>query len=142
MINRKRQQMSDHPVDKKALRSFGFLMGGVFSFIGAILLYKGKMTAVMVFGGLAAVFILPALICPSLLAGVHAKWMRFAEVIGAFNAKVILSLMYMMVFTLSRAMLFVLRKDLLQRKFDPSLDSYWSDREPMGNDPKRYEKQF
>ena len=23
-----------------------------------------------------------------------------------------------------------------------ALDSYWSDREPMGNDPKRYEKQF
>ncbi len=87
-------------------------------------------------------FILPALIRPGLLAGVHARWMRFAEVIGAFNAKVILSLVYMTVFTLSRAMLFVLRKDLLERKFDPSLDSYWNNREPMGNDPKRYEKQF
>ncbi|MDP6335836.1 MAG: hypothetical protein QGH98_06305 [Nitrospinaceae bacterium] len=134
--------MSDYPTGKKALKSFGFLMGGVLSFIGAILLYKGKMTAVMVFGGLATVFILPALIRPSLLAGVHAKWMKFAEVIGTFNAKVILSAMYMIVFTLSRAMLFVLRKDLLQKKFDPSLDSYWSDHEPMDNDPKRYEKQF
>lgn len=134
--------MSDHSADKKMLRNFGFLMGGVFSFIGAILLYKGKMTAVMVFGGMAAVFFLPALIRPSLLAGVHTKWMKFAEVLGAFNAKVILSLMYMTVFTMSRAMLFVLRKDLLQKKFDSSLDSYWCDHEPMHNDPKRYEKQF
>ena len=134
--------MSGHPEDKNALKSFGFLMGGVFSIIAAILLYKGKMMVFALFGGIAAVFFFPALVRPSLLAGVYARWMKFADVVGRFNTKVILSLMYAVIFTLMRALLFVLRKDLLQKKFDSSLDSYWSDHEPIGNDPKRYEKQF
>ena len=134
--------MSGQPEDKNALRSFGLLMGGVFSIIAAILFYKGKITVFTLFGGIAGLFFLLALVRPSLLAGVYLLWMKFADVIGRFNAKVILSLMYAVIFTLVRVLLFVLRKDPLQRKFDSSLDSYWSDHEPMENDPKRYEKQF
>ena len=134
--------MSGHPLDEKALKNFGFLMGGVFLIIAVLLLYKGKMTAFIIFGGTAPAFILPALVRPTLLAGVYVRWMKFADVVGRFNTKVILSLIYILVFTLSRILLFVLRKDPLQKKFDSSLDSYWSDHEPMGNDPKRYDKQF
>ena len=94
------------------------------------------------FGGIAGVFFLLALVRSSLLAGAYVWWMKFADVIGRFNTRVILSLIYTIVFTLLRVLLFVFRKDLLGRKFDSSLDSYWSDHEPMGNDPKRYEKQF
>jgi len=134
--------MSDHPEDKTALKSFGFLMGGVFSITTTILFYKGKMMAFTVFGTIACAFFFSALVRPRLLTRIYVLWMKFANVAGRFNAKLILSLIYVIVFTLVRALLFVLRKDLLQRKFDSSLDSYWSDHEPMENDPKRYEKQF
>ena len=134
--------MLGHPENKNALRGFGFLMGVVFSIIAIILFYKVTTTASTVFGGIAGIFFFTALARPSLLAGVYARWMKFADVIGRFNAKVILSLMYTILFTLFRALLFMLRKDLLQSKFDSSLDSYWSDHEPVRNDPKRYEKQF
>ena len=136
------RKMLDHSVDEKALRNFGFLVGGLFFVVAAILLYKGRITAFTVFGGIAGVFFLLALVRSSLLAGAYVWWMKFADVAGRFNAKLILSLIYVIVFTLVRALLFVLRKDLLQRKFDSSLDSYWSDHEPVKNDPKRYEKQF
>jgi len=134
--------MSDLLKDKKALKAFGLMMGVVFSIISAVLLYKNKMTAFTVFGGIAGAFYFSALVYPVLLTGIYVRWMKFAEVIGRFNAKVILSLVYTTVFTLFRVFLFLLRKDLLQKKFDSSLDSYWTDHEPMGNDPKRYEKQF
>ncbi|KMP10713.1 hypothetical protein UR09_05420 [Candidatus Nitromaritima sp. SCGC AAA799-A02] len=134
--------MSSHPADEKSLRSFGWLMGGVLTLVGSVLLYNGKVTGSAVFGGLAMVFFIPALVSPGLLAGIHSRWMKFADVIGRFNAKVILGLMYTVIFTFVRALLFVLRKDLLQRKIDPARESYWCDREPVGNDPKRYEQQF
>ena len=134
--------MSDLLKDKKALKAFGLMMGVVFSIISVVLLYKNKMTAFTVFGGIAGAFYFSALVYPVLLTGIYVRWMKFAEVIGCFNAKVILSLVYTTVFTLFRVFLFLLRKDLLQKKFDSSLDSYWTDHEPMGNDPKRYEKQF
>ena len=134
--------MSGYPKDENALRSFGLLMGGVFSLIAAILFYKGKVTAFTVFGGIAGAFFFSALVCPRLLAGIYVGWMKFAVVIGHVNTKIILSLMYTVIFTLMRALLFVLRKDSLQKKFDSSLDSYWSDHEPVDSDPCRYEKQF
>ncbi|MCH8156534.1 MAG: hypothetical protein IID18_02080 [Nitrospinae bacterium] len=133
--------MTDYPTDEKALRSFGLMMGGIFTVVGSVLLYKSKLTGATVFGVAAVAFVLPALVRPNLLAGVHARWMKFAEVLGRFNAKVILGLMYMTVFTLTRVLLFVFRKDLLHQKYDPELDSYWSDHE-SSDDPKRYEKQF
>ena len=68
--------------------------------------------------------------------------MKFADVIGSFNTKVILGLMYIVIFTPLRFLLLALGKDPLQRKFDFSLDSYWNEHELMENDPKRYEKQF
>ena len=134
--------MSNLLKDKKALKAFGLMMGVVFSIISAVLLYKNKMTAFTVFGGIAGAFYFSALVYPIFLTGIYVRWMKFAEVIGRFNVKVILSLMYTTVFTLFRVLLFLLRKDLLQKKFNSSLDSYWTDHEPMGNDPKRYEKQF
>ena len=107
-----------------------------------LLFYKGNMMAFTVFGGIAGAFFFPALVRPNLLVGVYLLWMKFADVVGRFNTRVILSLTYMVVFTLSRLLLFVLRKDPLQKKINTSLDSYWSDHEPVASDPKRYEKQF
>jgi len=134
--------MLDFSKDKVALRNFGLLMGAVFSIVAAVLFYKVKMKACAVFGGVALIFILVALVFPGGLSGIYIRWMKFANVIGRFNTKVILSLMYASVFTTIRILLFLFRKDPLEKKFDSSLDSYWSDHEPVPNDPKRYEKQF
>ena len=68
--------------------------------------------------------------------------MWFAEVIGNFNAKVILSLTYFLVFTVIRMVASVFREDPLRRKMEPEKESYWIDCAPREMDPKRYEKQF
>ena len=128
--------------EKSVLRSFGFMMTIVFSIVAGILLYKEKMTAFAVFSGIAGLFFFLALVQPSFLAGVYARWMKFADVIGRFNAKLILTIIYTTVFTLLRIALFISKKDLLHKTFDSSIDSYWHDHESLGSGPERYEKQF
>ena len=59
------------------------------------------------------------LLAPLGLLPVHRKWMRFAEVVGNFNAKVILILTYFLVFTPIRIVASVFREDPLSRKFEP-----------------------
>ena len=83
------RKMLDHSVDEKVLRNFGFLVGGLFFVVAAILLYKGRITAFTVFGGIAGVFFLLALVRSSLLAGAYVWWMKFADVIGWFNTRII-----------------------------------------------------
>ena len=134
--------MLDHFVDAKALKNFGFLMGGLFFLIASIFFYKGKITASAMLCAIAGILLFLALVRPGLLKGAYTRWMKFADAIGRFNSKVILSLIYTIFFSLFRILLFFFRKDPLEIKFDSTLDSYWRDHEPTGSDPKRYEKQF
>jgi len=132
------------PVDpsEKQLRQFGLMMAGMFSFFGVILFYKKWTIAASVFGVLILFFGSMGLAFPLSLLPIHKKWMRFAEVIGSFNAKLILSLAYFLVFTVIRMVASVFREDPLRRKMEPEKDSYWVDCAPREVDPKRYEKQF
>ena len=127
---------------KTQLRQFGLSMAGVFSFFGIIFIYKQWMIAAGVLGLLILFFVGMGLLAPLGLTTVHRKWMRFAESVGNFNAKIILSLAYFLVFTPIRIISSVFREDPLRRKFELDKKSYWLDCEPRDSDPKRYEKQF
>ena len=133
--------MEEPPV--KILRSFGLLMGGVFFLITLVMVYKELETAPFFSGAIALGFITFGLAFPGKLRGVHERWMKFADVIGRFNAKLIIGFVYMVFFSLMRFIFWAIRKDLINRRFDPSAESYWQDHEIYGDDdPKRYEKQY
>ena len=134
--------MEQKLMSEKELRTFGLMMGAVLGIFLAIFLIKGKMVAAGVFGSIAAAFALAACVTPGRLRGVHTRWMRFAEVIGAFNAKLILGFIFLVFFTLIHGIFLIFRKDPLRRSFDASQDSYWEEREVVSVDPQRYEHQY
>ncbi|MEC7785612.1 MAG: SxtJ family membrane protein [Nitrospinota bacterium] len=134
--------MSPFDPSEKQLKQFGLIMAGMFSFFAAIFLYKTWYVAVGVLGILILLFLGFRLAAPMCLLPVYKKWMRFAEVIGNFNTKVILSITYFLVFTPIRIVASVFRDDPLSRKIEPEKDSYWLDCERRDSDPKSYEKQF
>ena len=127
----------------KILRSFGLLMGSVCSFFTLVLFYKGLKIAPFFLGTLALGFLTVGLVAPRKLQGVQEKWMKFAEVIGRFNAKLVIGFIYMVFFSLMHFIFWVIRKDFMKRKFDLSAESYWQKHETYSDDDsKRYEKQF
>lgn len=118
-------------------------MGGVFSVITSVLVYKELETAPFFTGALALAFITAALTAPEKLRGVHKRWMKFADAIGRFNAKLILGFVYLTFFSLVRFVFWVIRKDPMERKFDPAADTYWQKHQsPADGDDQRYEKQY
>ncbi len=134
--------MDQPEVTPKMLRSFGFLMGGVLSVFTLVFAYKDLPKVAGVLAVIASCFILFALLAPDKLEKVHAGWMKFGEVIGKFNAKLILGFMFLSVFTVFHFFLILLRKDFLKRKLDPSAESYWEKRETQEVNVERYEKQY
>jgi hypothetical protein len=68
--------------------------------------------------------------------------MKFGLVVGNFNFKLILGLMYFVIFTPMRVLASFFRADPLTRKIEPEKETYWHDCEPRGQDPKRFERQF
>lgn len=115
-------------LDKQGYRKFGLTMGLVIAGLFGLLLP-------WIFGhGLpkwpwivSAVFIIWALVLPQSLAVVYGPWMKFGHVIGTFNTKVILGLVFFTVFTPVSFLLKMLGKDMMKRKIDRSALSYWQD---------------
>jgi hypothetical protein len=134
--------MNQPEVTTKMLRSFGFLMGGVLSVFTLVFAYKEVLAVAGVLAVIASCFILFALIAPDKLGKVHAGWMKFGEVVGNFNAKLILGFMFLSIFSVFHFFLILLRKDFLKRKLDPSAESYWEKRETQEINVERYEKQY
>ncbi len=132
------------PIDptEKELKQYGLMMAGVLSCFMAVFLYKAWHTAAMALAVWVLFFLTLGLFAPARLERVYRAWMKFAEVIGNFNFKLLLTLMYFIVFTPIRMVASLFREDPLTRKIEPEKKSYWQDCEPRSQDPKRFEKQF
>jgi hypothetical protein len=80
-------------------------------------------------------------VAPLVLAPVERGWMRFAEVVGRVNTRIILTLVYALVFTPIGLVRRALR-DPLDRRMRDGRASVWIRRPPAPVDPARYRQQF
>jgi hypothetical protein len=80
-------------------RSFGLSVGGVLLLIAGVLVWRGRPGAAELVGAIGAVLVILALVRPSLLKWPRAGWMRLALALGYVNARVILTLAFVLVLT-------------------------------------------
>lgn len=69
-------------------------------------------------------------------------WMLFAKALGWINTRILLSLMYFVVFTPFRIVSIVIGKDFLDRKIEKDRESYWNKREIKPFKKELYRRQF
>jgi Saxitoxin biosynthesis operon protein SxtJ len=117
-------------ITSKQLRSFGFMVGGIFAAIGGWpLVFRAedpRWWALV----LAAFLIVPAAISPAVLAWPHKGWMWIGHVLGWINTRIILGFVFYLIVTPTGLFRRWLGKDPMGRKLRPDLDSYRVTREP------------
>ena len=98
--------MTSHHSDAKAnvssrdLRNFGLSTGTAFIVVlGLLVPWVFRLAIPLWPFALGAALIVPALLFPRLLRPVHRVWMAAAEKIGAFNARVLLSVAFYAILT-------------------------------------------
>jgi hypothetical protein len=125
------------PAPVKPLRSFGFLVGGVFALLGVWpRLVHGapwRLWALVA----AALLVVPAAVAPRLLAPVHRVWMRVGHWLGFINTRIILGVAFYLVFTPVGAVMRWCGRDPMGRRFDRDAASYRIPREPRGGEHMR-----
>lgn len=89
----------DSPRVQHPERSFGLSVGAVCLAIAVALLWRGRPLRGAVAGGLGAVLLALGLIAPTLLAIPSRIWWRFALALGWINARVLLTLAYVLMMT-------------------------------------------
>ena len=68
-------------------------------------------------------------------------WMKFAHAVGWFNTRLLLTIVYFILFAIPALILKLLRKDLLNRKFSNE-PSYWKEKEKISHTIEQAKHQF
>lgn len=126
---------------KKDLRNFGLTVGIVFLVLAGLFFWFEKESSfyLLIIG---IVLILLGLLIPKALLPLQKAWMTIAIMIGWFMTRVILSLLFYLVFTPINLISKLFGKKFLDVKIDKSKKSYWSYRTKKVFDQSDYEKQF
>ena len=79
---------------------------------------------------------------PIILRPVFKLWLKVAHAIGWFNTQLLLSIVFILIFTPTGLVMRLLQKDLMKRKMLAE-KTYWEPYELEGlKDKSRYERQF
>ncbi len=116
--------VEDSTISKKQLRSFGLLMTGLFFVIGIWPWAMRGETARIWAMSISGVWGVMALSIPTLLTPVYKIWMKFAEKLGWFNTRVLLSLIFFTILTPISFLMKMFGKKPLHCRFDPQTTSY------------------
>jgi hypothetical protein len=139
-----------HP-DRDRLRQFGWVALAAFGLLGAWVLWRGHLFGIDLDGtrgnvaiGLwsaASISALFSLIWPSGNRVLYVLLTVIAFPIGTVISYVLMAFLFYVVITPVGLWFRVVRRDVLDRRFEPKAKSYWSDhRSPDGL--QRYFKQF
>jgi len=130
-------------LSSKDFRKFGGLMACVITLLSLIAVWRGHWKTAYVFWTIAGVvFLLPALVFPEILRPIYKYWMKVALFLGWLNSRIILFLVFYLLFMPISLIQRVIGRDPMQRKFDPSAKSYWIDRSQEKYNSKHFERQF
>ncbi|MDO8662437.1 MAG: SxtJ family membrane protein [Candidatus Omnitrophota bacterium] len=127
-------------LDKRLLKKFGVTMALVFLVISGLFFLRQRIGAAGAAAVLSFVFFIAGLIFSILLKPVYIIWMRFAFILGWINTRVILILLFYLVFTPVGLAMKLLKVDLLERKHKK--ESYWKKKEKFDFSPLNYERRF
>ena len=112
-------------------RSFGWTFTGIFVVFGAYGLWKGGAAQSFLLA-LAAVTALVTVTRDSWLAPLNRAWMKLGELMGRVVSPIVLGVIFFGVFTPAGAIMRLVGRDAMCRRFDAAARSYWVKRDPPG----------
>ena len=126
---------------KSDLRNFGITLGIILLLISGYLFWKEK-ESFQIFLAIGITLLLTAIALPSVLKPVYWIWMIFAIILGWLMTRVILSLLFFLIFTSIGLTLRLFGNQFLELRWDKSKESYWNFRINEHLQKENYEKQF
>ena len=127
--------------EKSDLRNFGITVGIILLIISGFLFWKEN-ESFQIFLIVGITFLLTTVAIPVVLKPVYWIWMIFATILGWFMTRLILSLLFYIIFTSIGLTSRLFGKQFLELRFDKSKESYWNFRTNEHLQNENYEKQF
>ena len=122
-------------------RSFGISVGTVCLLIAGYVFWRGHLAAAQGVGWLGVVLLSAGTLKPSLLRVPSALWWRLTHAIGWINIRLVLSAIFVLMFTPMGLALRFTGWDPMRRRHDRT-QSGWIPYPQRHGDPKHYERMY
>ena len=127
----------------KQIRQFGFLVGIVLVAVGCWQLYRqiypiGR----IVLWSIGGFLFCGGLLWPQILKPFYVLWMLLAHMLSWINTRIILGVIFYLIFTPIALVMRIAHRDSLQRKINKNANSYWMQRTAPENIKEHFERQF
>lgn len=133
--------MEDIKRDKNSLRKYGLAMALAFMVISGLFYLKHRAyPKPTIF--ISILFLICALTVPQLLKNLYVIWMRLVYGLAWINTRIILTLIFFLVFTPLNFIITLLGKDLLDLKIGRNVSTYWCKKEKREFEKESYYRQF
>ena len=98
-------------------KSFGVSVGVVCGLVSALEVWRGRPTVATVFGIISAGLLSAACTAPSILTGPSRVWWKIARTLAWINTRILLSLLFLLVFTPVGFVFRLIGRDGLDRRW-------------------------
>ena len=99
-------------------RSFGISVGGVLCLLAVVFAWRGRVGRAEVLAGLGVALVALGVAAPTLLKWPSAVWWRLAHVLGYVNTRVILTVLFALIFVPLGTLWRIIGRDPLSRRRD------------------------
>jgi hypothetical protein len=123
------------------LRRFGLAVGLGLAMVGALYWYREFPRVASVLWLIGAALVICGVTAPALLTPLERRWLQLGAVLAWVNTRVILSVLFYLVFT-PLGLVMRLFRDPLDRRLHDERESYWIRRPGKPADQTHYERQF
>ena len=125
------------------MRKFAIVMAIVLVLIGTLIyLQKHSFDIAKFLWGIGILFLIVGLLSPFVLRPIYRLWMLIGGLLGGFVSRIILTMLFFLLFVPIGLILRLMGKDLLNQKFNQSGESYWVKRGPSGLAKEQYRKMY
>ncbi len=129
-------------ITKKQLITFGIVFSIFLGIIGYINFRKDNEITYHFIWGIAILNFVTTVTYPEAVKPIYRVALFIAHILGWINTRLLLGLIFYLLFTPISLLMKIFGKDLLDRKIDKNAPTYWNMRERTGFDKDRYLKQF
>lgn len=136
-----REELQSLDTGPRQLRSFGITLGIAFLIVAGVLYWRDIPGEVVV-AGIGGLLLVTGLIAPGLLRPLYKPWMALALVLGFIMTRVILTVIFVLLFIPIGLLMQLFGKDPLRRKLDPDAETYWISKEYDAEAPERLERYY
>lgn len=128
--------------ERLEIRKFGIGLTVLLCLIGGWQLYKGHVNVYGWFFGSAGLILALAFFAPIVLKPLFKVLTTVGQAVGWVNTRILLSIIFYVVFTPIGILSRLLGKDLLDKRLNKDAKSYWNKKDNGMFTKEQYERQF